>query len=44
MRIIMIIAGLILSMQLIGGMQQQTFEDCMNAGFQSEETCKIYSR
>lgn len=40
----MVIGGTILSMWLISGMQQKAFEECMNAGIQSEETCKIYSR
>lgn len=43
MRVTFMVVGLILTMWLIGQMQQKSFEDCMNAGIQSEDTCKLYS-
>lgn len=43
MKIALATSGLILIMWLFGIMQQQAFDDCINAGIQSEETCRNYS-
>lgn len=43
MKIALIISGIIVIMWLFGQMQQKSFEECVEAGIQSEETCRNYS-